>query len=401
MAVSAPLFYFVTQKLYLDDADEALQLRKQEFLQHSSQGLKQSDVPLWNNFNRDIKIKDASKLLTDSLFDTFYFDTLHNENEPYRELNFPVEIEGKAYTYSARINLVEAEDLMESIALLFAIIIGLLVIGLYFISKKLSQRIWKPFYKALLLIESIEIDKNIEPLIENTGIEEFNRLNRSINKLIDKNLIIYRTQKEFIENAAHELQTPLAVLQSKIETLSQRSDVTEDQAEILTSLNNNIARLNRLNKNLLLLSKIENELYTDKQHINIRDAIGKNLDFFTEQANLKHIKINTVFNHHITITANLVLVEILVSNLFMNAIKHNSSNGNITINLTENRLVFSNTGLNKPLPFEKLFSRFSKLNPSTEGTGLGLAIVKRIADINNWKVDYSFENNSHHFSILF
>ncbi len=401
LTISAPLFYYITDRLYVDDADEALLLRKEEFLQYALPGLKTSEIPIWNKFNRDIKIKKAAPILNDTLFYTFYFDTLHNENEPYRELNGLVEVEGKPYTYSARINLVEAEDLMESIALLFAFIIALLMIGLYFISRKLSQRIWKPFYETLLQIEKFEIDKNSNPLSANTGIEEFNRLHLSVNRLIERNLSIYRSQREFIENAAHELQTPLAVFQAKIETFVQRTDMTAAQAEILSSLTESASRLNRLNKNLLLLSKIENESYTDKQPIFIKEAIEKLLDFFTEQANAKCIQFKTDLDGQAGMVANPVLFEILISNLFMNAIRHNTPHGSINVFLTKNRLEISNTGANRPLSDAKLFLRFSKLNPSGEGTGLGLAIVKRIANLNGWKVEYTFENNLHYFSVSF
>src|SRR5690606_26525908 len=147
--------------------------------------------------------------------------TLNAENEPYRELNLPVSIEGKPYTYSARINLVETEDLMKSIALLFFIIISLLLIGLLLINKRLSLNLWKPFYETLQQIEQFEIDKSNQPKLTDTNIEEFNRLNQSIEKLIERNTSIYHSQREFIENAAHELQTPLAVFQAKIDTLIQ------------------------------------------------------------------------------------------------------------------------------------------------------------------------------------
>ena len=70
----------------------------------------------------------------------------------------------------------------------------------------------------------------------NSDIEEFNRLNTSIDNLIKRNILIYNNQREFVENAAHELQTPIAVFKAKIDTLIQRLDVTKGQSEILTSL---------------------------------------------------------------------------------------------------------------------------------------------------------------------
>ena len=138
-----------------------------------------------------------------------------------------------------------------------------------------------------------EIDKNKEPHFLETDIEEFNRLNQSIEKLIEKNSIIYKNQREFIENAAHELQTPLAVFQAKIDTLIQFPTITQEHSEILNSLNDNVSKLNHLNKNLLLLSKIDNNTYYKKEKIIVNDIIQKNLLFFTEQASSKNISIKT------------------------------------------------------------------------------------------------------------
>lgn len=401
LIVVAPIFYFVSEKLYVDDVDEALILRKNEFFQYSLSQLKETDISVWNKFNRDIKIKEATQLKKDTIFYNYYYDSLAQENEPYRELNLPIIIEGKPYTYSARINLVETEDLMKSVAMLFFCIISLLLIGLFIITKRLSLSIWKPFYVTLQQIEQFEIDKFNQPKLKETRIEEFNRLNQGIEKLIEKNTSIYKSQREFIENAAHELQTPLAVFQAKIDTLIQSSDFTQEQYKILSSLNNSVSGLNRLNKNLLLLSKMENDSYNEKQTISLNEVIEKHFDFFTEQAKAKNLIIIAESKETVLVKSNPFLSEILISNLFLNAIRHNVSDGQVLITLSNHSLIFSNTGQQKPLITDKLFSRFSKSNPSEQGNGLGLAIIKKIVDLNNWQISYSFSDNFHSFSLTF
>ena len=219
-------------------------------------------------------------------------------------------------------------------------------------------------------------------------------------RLIEKNTAIYKSQREFVENAAHELQTPLALFQTKIDTLTQL-DLTEEQSLLVTSLNTDVSRLNRLNKNLLLLSKIDNESFLEKSNIVLNDYITKHLDFFTEQANAKNLTIVTDFTSTLSITGNPALTEVLINNLFLNAIRHNEKNGKIIITTLNNELIFSNTGQNAPLKIEKLFNRFSKTNPSSQGNGLGLAIIKKIAELNNWKINYNFQDNLHHFSVKF
>lgn len=401
LCVFAPAFYFVTKQLYINDADEALILRKNEFLKFYAPTLKESEIPMWNRFNRDIKIKEAGTISGDTFFYTHYFDTLANEIEPYRELNATVHIEGKPYVYSARINLVETEDLIKSIALLFLVITSLLLGGLLIINKILSSILWKPFYDTLAQVEKFEIDKYKEPKFIKTNIEEFNRLNQSIEKLIKRNITIYQSQREFIENAAHELQTPLAIFQANIETLIQSGEFTKSQYNILNTLNENIARLSRINKNLLLLSKIDNEVYFEKSKINIQELVDKLFEFFSEQAITKNITIHKNIKKPIYVSANPVLTELLISNLFLNAIKHNKVGGKIILESSNHSITISNTSNFDVLQEEKLFSRFSKQNVSEHGTGLGLAIVKKIADLNKWPIKYSYENSLHSFTIFF
>jgi signal transduction histidine kinase len=401
LIVSAPLFYYITERLYIEETDETLILHKNEFVKYSLPTLKTADIQNWNKYNRNIKIEPFKNSGKDTIFYNSYYDALDAEIELYRELNASIIIEGNPYTYSARINLVEKEDLMKSIAILFLVIISILLAGLFVITKRLSIKLWKPFYKTLNQIEKFEIDKFNQPKFTETNIEEFNRLNNSIEKLITKNTSIYHVQREFVENAAHELQTPLAIFKAKIDTLTQNADFTQEQYKILHSLNDSVARLSRLNKNLLLLSKVENDIYSEKQTFNLNEAIEKNFDFFSEQAKAKNLIIKTEMNETVAVSSNPVLAEILISNLFLNAIRHNVNNGQVLVTLSDHSLTFSNTGQSQTLVADKLFNRFSKSNPSEQGNGLGLAIIKKIADRNNWTISYSFANNFHSFSVTF
>ncbi|RUT72855.1 sensor histidine kinase [Ancylomarina longa] len=399
--IIAPVFYFVTEQLYIEDADEALTLRKKEFLHYNRPHFKSSDINVWNKFNRDIKIIANTGTSRDSFFYNHYYDTLDAEEETYRELNTPVVIEGKKYTFLARTNLVETEDLIVSIAVLFIALLIVLLLGLFFISKILSLKLWKPFYKTLAQIEAFEIDKNNSFDFSDSKIEEFNRLNQSIKKLITKNISIYRSQREFIENAAHELQTPLAVFQAKIDLLYQHTELNKEQLEIINALNDSVRRIKRLNKNLLLLSKIDNKVFASKQKVSIQKQFEKLLDFYSEQAQSMHIGIEINLQEDILVDTNSDLLDILLNNLFQNAIRHNREGGKINIQLADNSLSFSNTGEPIALDVDKLFRRFSKSSSSSRGNGLGLAIIQKIAESNNWKIAYTYEHNYHCFKLTF
>jgi len=400
LMVSAPVFYFICQWLYVYETDEVLLFHKEAF-ERNDNNLTTTDLVNWNKYNRNVEIVADKGITRDSIFGSMEFEHVSKEMEPYRVLWGPVTINGQRYTYIEKNNLVVMEGMVLSIAVMFLVIIIILLAGIILLSKHSAARIWKPFYNTLSQIQNFEIDKNKPPQFLATEIEEFDSLNKSIEKLIEKNTAIYKSQREFVENAAHELQTPLALFQTKIDTLLQSPALNEEQSQLLDSLNKDVSRLNRLNKNLLLLSKIENDTYFEKQPVILNAYIDKHLDFFEEQAASKDITIVTNFDEPATILSNPVLAEVLINNLFLNSIRHNVENGRIIITTTKNTITFSNTGTTNPLNSEKLFNRFSKSDPSAQGNGLGLAIVKKIAELNGWNIDYSFENNLHNFTIKF
>jgi len=400
LLVSAPLFYYISHWLYAYETDEVLLFHKGAFEKHTRHRFTQADIANWNKYNPDVEIVPDMGVAKDSIFGKMEFDSIANETEPFRILYGPVIIDGKTYTYIERNNLVEMEGMVLSIAIMFFFIIIILLVGINVISKRSAKKIWEPFYDTLRQIQDFEIDKNKKPRFIATDIVEFDSLNESIEKLIKKNTAIYKGQREFVENAAHELQTPLALFQTKIDTLLQSPGLTKQQSELLDSINRDISRLNRLNKNLLLLSKIENDSYFDKQPIAVNDYIEKNFLFFKEQAASKNITIQAKFDEPAVITSNPMLTEVLINNLFLNAIRHNIENGSIIITTTKNSIIFSNTGTIS-LSSEKLFNRFSKSDPSGQGNGLGLAIVKKIAELNGWNITYSFYNDTHTFTVSF
>lgn len=387
--------------MYIKEADETLLQRKDNFFKKTLKTLSVEDIELWNKFNNTVKVEPSISLKSDRLFDAYKMDSLTKEVEHYRILQAPIIINNQPFTFVSKINLVENEDLLQSIALLFFILMSLLLGGMLFLTKILSVNLWKPFYKTLENIEQFEIDKTENLSFLNSEIEEFNRLNLSIEKLIEKNKAIYNSQKEFIENAAHELQTPIAVFKANIETLNQDKNITKEQATILSSLNVNIAKMNRLNKNLLLLSKIDGSHFLETSQFSVKKLLETILEFFNEQALLKKITIATNFKNDCMLNANKVLTEIVVSNLLMNAIRHNVEKGMVEILLDQNSLKISNSGVPTQLLRETLFNRFYKTNISEKGNGLGLAIVKKICDQNNWQIRYKFENNLHIFFIYF
>lgn len=400
LLTAAPVFYFICQWLYIYETDEVLLFHKGAFVNESHNTYTAKDIAAWNKYNLNVSIVPDMGVKKDSIVGKMLFEAIANEKEPFRILYAPVEINGKRYTYIEKRNLVEMEGMVISVAIMFLVIIIILLAGIIWISKTSSAKIWKPFYNTLDQIQNFEIDKNNPPQFIETDIDEFERLNKSLNRLIEKNTAIYKNQREFVENAAHELQTPLALFQTKIDSL-QQLNLNQEQSELVGSLNNDVSRLNRLNKNLLLLSKIDNETYVEKEILVLNEYIEKNLAFFTEQARSKSLSINTRFYQTLHIKANPALTEVLLNNLFLNAVRHNIQNGSITIKIENNSISFLNTGAETALAEQHIFNRFSKSNPSSQGNGLGLAIIKKICEVSQWEINYSFRENMHIFEVTF
>ena len=225
-------------------------------------------------------------------------------------------------------------------------------------------------------------------------------MNKAIEQLADRNYKSYLSQKEFTENAAHEMQTPLAIFQSKLELLMQTKNLSEEQAILMASLSEATSRLSKLNKALLLLSKIENNQFTEDETVDVTALTNKLIDIFNKQATTDEILFKTTFLNHLSISFNPTLIDILLSNLISNAIKHNPGRGLIEISISGRQWKISNPGSPLISP-DRIFERFQKGTSSQASTGLGLAIVKKISDTNGIAIQHEYENNWHSFTIRF
>lgn len=399
--IISPVFYFVTEKLYLNDVDETLLLNKQRFNKQILPHFRIEDIDIWNTYNSNNQILKYQPLTKDSIFNKTIYSELEQEDEPYRVLYTPILIENKSFLYTENINLIESEDLLMSIVILFIILISLLLLGILVITNLMSKRLWQPFYQLINQIEEFKIDKDVVPSFDYSNIEEFNRLNNSVEKLISRNIAIFKNQREFIDNAAHELQTPLAVFRSKLDLLIQREDITEGQAEIISSVTQNINKLIKLNKNLLILSKIDRHQQFKVEDFSLKKVLEKQVKFFKSQANSKQINFILNIDEDKILNTNKSLTEILFSNLLLNAVQHNIEKGSVIVKLNNKKISISNTSDNHQIPKENLFNQFAKSNNNQQGNGLGLAIVKKIATQNNWTISYSFSKNRHLFTVQF
>ncbi len=403
LLLSSPFFYWTMEKLYIDDVDEAIMLRRKEFDFKNKDSLTTAQIKDWNLFNRDTKILPDTVLSKpkEHIIQEIFFDEMTPEWEPYRVLYSDVIIQNQRYVLMIRLNLVESEDLIKTLTLLYCGVLFVLLLFILFITRYISNRLWKPFYNTLNQINQFNIEQQAVPVFVATRIKEFKQLNKAVSRLIHQNIKAYQNQKEFTENAAHELQTPLAVFQSKLDMLLQDPSLNHNQASILQSLYEAASRLSRVNKNLLLLSKIENNQYTSWEPVDLAKTIQDVIPYFSEQALSRSLTIHTEISDNPVLDACKPLVEIMINNLILNAIRHNRNNGSISIKLTREDIIIGNTGEVQKLNTQNLFKRFSKESKSNNSSGLGLAIVKQICNFHKWQVSYEFKKNQHFFIIRF
>ncbi|MFL5787770.1 MAG: sensor histidine kinase, partial [Flavisolibacter sp.] len=234
-----------------------------------------------------------------------------------------------------------------------------------------------------------------------TGISEFDQLNRVTSELISKVTKAYYQQKQFVENASHEMQTPLAIIRSKMELLINKPNLTEKEAVLLNDITEANERLSQMNRTLLLLAKIENNQFPELDEINITLMLQNLLNNFKDHYEHSIPEIKEHIKKDIIIRANRSLIEILVSNLLKNAIEHNITGGFIQINLDNSILSIENSGMPIEGHPEVLFDRFKKGSYQTKTTGLGLALVKQICQLYHYSLNYTYGNGIHLITIHF
>lgn len=291
-------------------------------------------------------------------------------------------------------------DIIHGVMLQFGLIVIILGIAIIFVTKFLSQRLWKPFYKTLDAIESFRVESDTYPKLEDTDIIELSRLNTTLETMMQNSQKSYKLQKEFTENASHELQTPLAVFQSKLDILMQQPDITENQAVIIQDLYQMNGRLSRLSRNLLLLAKMENKQYQLTEKVDVIQVINDLMPYLESLAD--GLTIEKDFHlQSLKVKANRSLLESLINNLFVNAVRHNKSNGKIIITVTNNSLTIANTSDGEALDATHIFDRFYRAANKGNGYGLGLAIVKAVCEYHGWSVNYKYSDDLHHFIVNF
>jgi signal transduction histidine kinase len=392
----AGTFYIAVKHLIYKEVEEKLRAEKHDFEAFVK---RHGDWTKSSYFvENKIEIQKLPKFDTtqfeDSFKDTIFYNKYTKEDVPFRELSFYNKIKNDWYKIRIRKSLIESTELIRYITLtmLFLLNIGLSSMFIFF--RKMSKTIWRPFYNTLDKAKKFDIkdDKDIQVL--ETQIYEFNELNDVIKKMTGKMRKDYLSLKEYTENASHEIQTPLAIINSKVENLIQCENLTDKQVLWIEEIQNACFKISKLHKALLLLSKIDNGQYNASELIDFNMMICSKLEEFEALCHHKNISISLINKGTFQSNIHADLADILLTNIIKNAIVHNQSHGSVNIEIKNNSIEVSNTGHPINTAPEKLFERFKK-DKSSDSLGLGLSIVKKIADHAGLKVEYRYGNSLH------
>jgi len=281
--------------------------------------------------------------------------------------------------------------------LLLALVLG---VALFFSNRMVSKKLWQPFYTTLSRLRDYQLNEAIDPQFPQTNVREFNELIDTLTRLIERIRTDYINLKEYTENTTHEIQTPLAIIQSKLELLQEHT-LTIEQHQLVSAANRAVSRLARLKEALLLLVRIKNKQYMNTEPVNIANVLEARLAYFEELMEMKEIRLCKQIREQVMVHINPVLAEVLVDNLVSNAIKYNIPGGTLGVELTDFTFTISNTGQTPGKPTAAFFNRFVKSDSSSKSLGLGLSIVKAICETNRLEVEYEYIHGLHQITVSF
>ena len=326
------------------------------------------------------------------------YDSLENKSAPFRKLVFTLPVKDQLYQVTLERPLAGTHNLLETIILVTLATLLVILLVSVLLNRLVLEKLWEPFYATIAAMRSYKLGKVKEVQLPATNINEFQFLNENLEDTIQKAEEEYKSLKEFTENASHELQTPLAVIRSKLDLLIQKEDLSEIQSEELKDIYVSVKKMSQLSRSLLLMTKIGNQQFEQVTNINLKQKIGEKLKQFNELWNNNQLHLRCELEETF-ISANENLTDILLNNLLSNASRHNIKGGSIDIYLQDRQLTVSNTGLLKPLDPKKIFRRFYKEEANSLHNGLGLSIVKQICHQSHIQIAYTYETGSHVFRL--
>ena len=397
----AVCFYFAIVDEINDEIDDSLEDYSELIIIRSLAGkeLPSSD----SGSNNQYFLREVSEAYVRTRERIRYQDTMvyiaeKKETEPARILTTIFRNDaGQYYELSVSTPTIEKQDLRESIFYLLIGLFVILLVTILIINIWVFYRSMKPFYVLLHWLGDYRLGQTHKPLYNPTHTSEFQKLNDTVIRFAQHSEEVFQQQKQFIGNASHEIQTPLAVCRNRLEMLMEDETLTELQLGEIIKTYETLEYVSKLNKSLLLLSKIDNHQYSETSQVCLNDVLHSLIPDFEEVYAFKEVSLSLEENARLCADMNEVLATVLMTNLLKNAFVHNVEDGSIRITINKESICFSNTGTLVALDEKRVFERFYQGNKKEGSTGLGLAIANAVCRQFNLELKYVFKDGMHQF----
>ena len=400
IAIWAFLFHSLILDEVYDNVDDGLKNQKIEIIREAYRDPNLLNTTEFGLSQFKITKVDPSKYDERNHFSNeLVYMEYDDDMEPYRILRTGFyDKENHPYSLEIRTSTVEEDELIYDLSISLIALYVFILISILLINHFGLKKAFKPFGQIISQLRKYEVGNNEKPKLVETNVKEFSYLQKEIERMINRNDEVFNSQKLFIENASHELQTPLTIALNKLDLLIENSDLKEKEVMSLVETKQTLWRMVNLNKSLLMLSRIENNQYKNNVEVNFTALTKDLIEDYEEILEAEEIKLETNFKADFILDFNIDLARILISNLIRNAIKHNNEEKIIKIESDSNQFIISNTGKNATLDSNLIFNRFYKQGTSDGNNGLGLSIVDTIIrNQQNLKLDYNYEFPFHQF----
>ncbi|GAA3925787.1 HAMP domain-containing sensor histidine kinase [Hymenobacter algoricola] len=391
-ALASGLLYLGFDWALRNEVEELLYNRQLHIQKQVARGLPLPAAPFADNLERSRQPRPLG------FSDTLLLDPVEDEMVPFRRLTFRLPHSGVASApewVTLRKSLVETEDVLVVVLGVLLVVLVLLLGGVVALNRWLARHLWAPFQHTLATLRTYDLQRHQPLTLPTPAIDEFGELNQALNTLSERLVSDYESLREFTENAAHETQTPLAIIQAQLEQLLQAPALQADEqlTTLLGAALGGTRRLSRLHQALTLLTRLENHQFAPAQAVPVlleqllHDRVALLEPLLTAR------QVQLTLHAEPPLPARPMhpgLADSLLQNLLHNAIKHNYPGGRIDVRLSAQVLEISNTG---PAPLgdpTRFFERFRKHNAASDSPGLGLSIAQHICAYYGFGIEYSF-----------
>lgn len=402
MIAAGALFYYTIRSIIYKQIDESLITEKTIIQDQLEETDTIPDFTATSGHLIKVRLLNSPTIYSQIINDTDLFDVKSGSYLSFRHIGFSNNTPGKTgYTINIYQLLDENKKLLNSITtIMFFLFLSLLLVSLivnYLISKKL----WSPFFDAVNEVAKFNVLSDISPELQDTNINEFKQLNMVIEQMTMKMRADYLRLKEYNENSSHEIQTPLAIIRSKLDILMQKKFLSRGSIDLIKSINEATTRLFKLNQGLLMISRIENLQFPETKEISLKKIIQIGLDNYEEIMQLKNIKVETELSDSALVRMNETLADVMISNLLSNAVRYNTDHGYIKCRLDNKCLTITNSGMPLEIDPGQVFNRFRKGTDHPQSVGLGLSIVKKITDHYKMQISYKCSGTVHEIKLTY